>query len=288
MSNLKPALYLVATPIGNLGDMSYRAVETLKSVSTIYCEDTRVAAKLLRHYDIRTRTQAYHEHNADKQRPRIQSAIESGEAIALISDAGMPLISDPGYKLVRELSNDGVTVTSIPGCTATLTGLQLSGLPTDRFLFAGFLPQKDGAKRALLKTFAATPATVIYFDTAPRVANTCAVALEVLGDRPAAIARELTKMFEEVIRGTLSELIEKLSARDQLRGELVLIIDRAEDEEQDPEQVDAALLDALKDLPTKQAANQVAEHFGLPKRDVYQRALELKNGETKDSNRLDV
>jgi len=170
MPDLKPALYLVATPIGNLGDMSYRAVETLKSVSTIYCEDTRVAAKLLRHYDIRVQTFAYHEHNADRQLPRIQSAIESGQAIALISDAGMPLISDPGFKLVRQLANEGISVTSIPGCTATLTGLQLSGLPTDRFVFGGFLPQKDGAKRTLLKTFKDTPATLIFFDTAPRVA----------------------------------------------------------------------------------------------------------------------
>ncbi len=202
----EPGLYVTATPIGNLSDMTYRAVEILKNCDLVLCEDTRQTAKLMQAYGIDTPRAPYHEHNAAKVRPGIIRKLQEGAAIALVSDAGTPLISDPGYKLVREAIAAGHRVTTLPGPSAPLAALVLSGLPSDRFLFAGFLPPKSAGRRAALAELAAVPATLVMFESAGRLADSLADMAAVLGPRPAAVARELTKLYEEVRRGRLDEL----------------------------------------------------------------------------------
>jgi len=267
-------LALVATPIGNLGDISARALETLRAADLIACEDTRVTGNLLSKFEIRRPTLPYHDHNAETMRPKLIERLLQGETVALVSDAGMPLISDPGYKLVKAATEAGIAVTVIPGPSAPLAALVLSGLPSDRFLFAGFLPVKEGARRTTLLELKAVPATLLFFETGPRLADSLATCAAVLGERPAAVARELTKLHEEVRRDTLGALARHYAESGAPKGEIVLVIGPPLAEEQAFD-VDAALGTALQSMAVKEAATAVAAASGRPRREIYARALAL-------------
>lgn len=270
-------LYLVATPIGNLRDVTLRALETLAAADVIACEDTRITRRLLDQYGISTPLTPYHEHNATAARPKLLARLAGGEVVVLVSDAGTPLISDPGFKLVRAAHEAGTSVTSLPGASATLVALSVAGLPTDRFFFEGFLPVKDGARRNRIAELAAIPATLILFETGPRLARTLADLAATLGARPAAICRELTKLHEEVRRGDLPALAQAYAEGAETRGEMVIVVaPPAEDAGRlDTEQVDALLRRALAGASVKDAASEVAMATGRSRREIYQRALAL-------------
>lgn len=269
-------------PIGNLRDITLRALETLAGADVIACEDTRVTRKLLEHYGISTPMLAYHEHNAEAMRPKLLARLAAKEAIALVSDAGTPLISDPGYKLVCAVQDAGFTVTAIPGASATLTALNVAGLPTDRFFFEGFLPPKAGQRRARIAELVRIPATLVLFESGPRLAATLADLAAGLGPRDAAICRELTKLHEEVRRGDLAALAADYAAMPEPRGEIVIVIAPPPEEEKPAaEHVDDLIRTALTRVSMKDAVGEVAMVTGLPRREIYQRALEL----TKDSDR---
>ena len=274
---LEPGLYVVATPIGNLGDISFRAVATLAAADTIIAEDTRVTKTLLAHYGISTPLVTYHEHNAAVMRPHLLARLKAGAALALVSDAGTPLISDPGFKLVSDALADQIPVVPIPGASAVLAGLVVAGLPTDRFFFEGFLPPKQAARRARIAVLAAIPGTLVFFESGRRVAETLADLAAVLGHRDAAIARELTKHYETVRRGTLGDLAAKLAAEDPPRGEIVLLVGPPGDTVEDlsPDDLDGRITAALGRLTVKDAAAVVAAETGLPRRQIYARAVEL-------------
>ena len=276
-------LALVATPIGNLGDISARALETLQHADVIACEDTRVTGNLLSKFSIRRPVVAYHDHNAERMRPALLERLSHGETVALVSDAGTPLISDPGYKLVREAAEAGIAVTAIPGASAPITALILSGLPSDRFLFAGFLPPKPGARRTTLAELKAVPATLLLFETGPRLADSLGDCRDVLGDRPAAVARELTKLHEEVRRGTLGALAEHYAGAGAPKGEIVLVIGPPSQDADAAMDVDAALRDALDRMGIKEAATAVAAASGRPRREIYARALALAGRRSPDA-----
>jgi 16S rRNA (cytidine1402-2'-O)-methyltransferase len=273
---LAPGLHIVATPIGNLGDITLRALEALAGADVIACEDTRVTRKLLNRYSISTPLTPYHEHNAAKARPMLLRRLAEGAAIALVSDAGTPLISDPGFKLVRDATEAGHAVTALPGASAVLTGLTLAGLPTDQFLFAGFLPPKQAARRTRIAELNRIPATLVLFETGPRVAATLADLVAGLGpQREAALCRELTKMHEEVRRGDLADLAEAYAGIEP-RGEIVLVIAPPPEPQQIGDAETAGLLKAaLARISLKDAVAEVADATGLPRRDIYQRALAL-------------
>jgi len=273
---IEPGLYLVATPIGNLRDITLRALDVLSAADRIVCEDSRVTRKLLTAYNLSRPLVSYHEHNAEKVRPRLIQALQDGQSVALVSDAGTPLISDPGFKLVRSILEAGLPVTSIPGPSAALTALTLSGLPTDRFFFAGFLPPKAGARRSALGTLAAIPATLVFFESARRLAATLGDMTEVLGDRPAALTRELTKRFEEVRRGALSDLAARIAADGPPKGEIAVVVAGCGPQAPvDIETLDERLRAALAGASLRDAVAAVAAATGLPRRQVYARALEL-------------
>jgi 16S rRNA (cytidine1402-2'-O)-methyltransferase len=269
-------LYVVATPIGNLRDITLRALDILAAVGRVYAEDTRVARKLLDAYGLKPRLGSYHDHNAEAARAEILAALHAGESVALISDAGTPLVSDPGYKLVRAVIADGFRVFPIPGASALLAALVTAGLPTDRFLFAGFLSSKPGARRAELAELAETDASLVFYETGPRLAETLADMAEVLGPRPAAVARELTKMFEETRRETLSALAAHYAESGAPKGEIVLIVGPPLEAEITDDALDAFLRDALARGGVKEAASEAAKALGVPRKRAYQRALELK------------
>lgn len=271
-------LVLVATPIGNLGDITARALAGLKAADLIACEDSRVTARLLRHAGIDNKLVAYHDHNAAEMRPKLLARIAAGERIALVSDAGTPLISDPGYKLVQAAVEAGLQVTMLPGPSAPVMALALSGLPSDRFLFAGFLPPKQGARRAAIEEAARAPVTLIFFETAPRLADSLRDLHAMLGDRPAAVARELTKLFEEVRRGSLAELIAHYEEQGPPKGEIVVVVGPPAEEEGSAQDLDALLRQALAGMSVKDAAATVSAATGRPKREVYARALALGKG----------
>jgi 16S rRNA (cytidine1402-2'-O)-methyltransferase len=276
---LEPALYLVATPIGNLADITIRALETLAAADVLACEDTRVSRVLLERYGIRRRTTAYHEHNAAEAGPRLMAALEEGQSVALISDAGTPLVSDPGYRLVGEALERGLRVVPIPGPSAALAALTVSGLPSDAFLFAGFLPVKAGQKRTRLEQWQAVPATLIFFESPRRVADTLDAMAQVLGaERRAAVCRELTKTFEEARHGTLGELAAHYSAADTPKGEVVICVGPAANEEAAPADVDALLIGLAAEMPASKAAAEAARMTGQPKQELYRRLLALKEG----------
>jgi 16S rRNA (cytidine1402-2'-O)-methyltransferase len=274
---LEPGLYLVATPIGNLGDISLRALAVLANAHVIAAEDTRHSKKLLSHFGIRGELTPYHEHNAERERPRLLSRIRAGQAIALISDAGTPLVSDPGYKLVREALDQGLMVTSLPGPSAALAALTNSGLPTDTFLFGGFLPPKSGPRHTRLATLKDVPATLILFETAPRLAKSLADMAEVLGHREAAIARELTKLHETVTRGTLDALADAVAAGEALKGEVVVVIapPTAEETEITDERILADLEAALEMQSFRDAVRGVTEALNVKRARVYELGLDL-------------
>ncbi|HEU4825624.1 MAG TPA: 16S rRNA (cytidine(1402)-2'-O)-methyltransferase [Dongiaceae bacterium] len=268
-------LVLVATPIGNLGDITARALEGLKAADLIACEDSRVTATLLRHAGIEKPLLPYHDHNAEAMRPKLLARIAAGERVALVSDAGTPLISDPGYKLVRAAVEAGLDVTMLPGPSAPVMALALSGLPSDRFLFGGFLAAKSKARRAEIAEAARAPVTLVFFETAPRLLDSLRDLQAVLGDRHAAVARELTKLFEEVRRDRLSALIAHYEAAGAPKGEIVIVVGPPEEEAVSAEDLDTLLRRALQSLSVKDAAATVAAATGAPKRTVYARALEL-------------
>jgi 16S rRNA (cytidine1402-2'-O)-methyltransferase len=274
---LKPGLYIVATPIGNARDITLRALELLQTCDVIACEDTRVTGKLLSLHGISAKLIPYHEHNAEKVRPAIIKRVKNGETVALVSDAGTPLISDPGLNLVQAFAEENVFVTSLPGPSATLTALVLSGLPSNRFLFGGFLPTKSGRRRSALKEVETTPATLIFLESAKRLTSSLADMAAVLGPRPAAVTRELTKMFEEVRRGTLDTLADIYAAEGPPKGEVTIVIGPPNAEEKMTiENVDDLLKAALEKLTVRDATAEVTEATGWPKRNVYARALALK------------
>ncbi len=275
---LPPGLYVVATPIGNLQDISFRGLSVLAAADAVLAEDTRVTKTLLAHYGITTPLVAYHEHSNEAVRERMIQRIRQGQALALVSDAGTPLVSDPGYKLVQAAIEEGLAVTPIPGPSAILTALVVSGLPTDRFFFEGFLPAKSGARRARLTEIAAIPGTLMLFEGPHRLPEMLADAAEVLGERQAVVARELTKMFETIRRGTLPELARRFAEEGPPKGEIVVLIGEASKDVHAAEAdaaLDGKLEAALKHHSIKDAAALVAAELNIPKREVYARALAL-------------
>jgi 16S rRNA (cytidine1402-2'-O)-methyltransferase len=277
---LAPGLHVVATPIGNLGDITLRALRTLAGADFILCEDTRVTVKLTRHFGIAAPLRPYHDHNAARVRPAIVEALRRGAAVALVSDAGTPLVSDPGFKLVEAAIAEAVPVEVVPGASAVLAALTVSGLPSDRFLFAGFLPSRAGARREALAALAAVPASLIFYESPKRLAASLQAMAEALGDRPAAVARELTKRHEETRRGRLSVLAAEHAAEQPPRGEIVVVVGPPEPAVAPTGDVlDALLIEALASAPVKQAAGVVAAATGVPRRELYGRALALKGAD---------
>ncbi|MGA2492342.1 MAG: 16S rRNA (cytidine(1402)-2'-O)-methyltransferase [Roseiarcus sp.] len=273
---LTPGLYVVATPIGNLGDVSLRALTTLAAADAILAEDTRVTRRLLDRYDIAAPLVAYHEHNAAEVRPRILARLAAGEALALVSDAGTPLVSDPGYKLVVDAAAAGIVVFSLPGPCAAIAALTTAALPTDRFFFEGFLPAKSAARRERIAALATIPATLVFYESPGRLAEALVDLAAGLGPRPAAVARELTKLHEETRRATLTALAAHYAAADAPKGEIVVVVGPpAPAVRPAAETLDAMILDALAGLSVKDAAAAVAVEAGLPRREVYARALRL-------------
>jgi 16S rRNA (cytidine1402-2'-O)-methyltransferase len=276
---LAAGLYILATPIGNARDISLRALETLKSCDVIAAEDTRVTSKLLAIHAISKPLIAYNDHNAPQMRPKILARLERGESVALVSDAGTPLVSDPGYKLVRDAIAAGARIVALPGPSAVLAGLTLSGLPSDRFLFAGFLPSRSGERKSALEELKGIGATLIFFESAQRLAESLAAMAEVLGDRACAMTRELTKLHEEVRRGSLAELAAHYQEADAPKGEVTLLVGPPREAAPDIARIDAALKAALAFMPVKAAVDLIAGLTDAPRKQIYARALELKDGD---------
>jgi 16S rRNA (cytidine1402-2'-O)-methyltransferase len=272
-----PGLYVTATPIGNAADITLRALNVLKHCDAIVAEDTRVTSRLLALHGISRPLLVYNDHNAASMRPKLLERLRAGARLALVSDAGTPLVSDPGHKLVREALAEGLPVFPIPGPSAVLAGLVSAGLPTDRFFFAGFLPAKPGERRSGLESLKAIPATLVFFESAQRLGESLAEMAAIFGPRNAAVARELTKLHEEVRRGRLPELAAHYAAA-TARGEIVLLVGPpAEGEAPDSARIDALLTQALAFMPVKPAASLIADATGAGRRTVYARALVLKN-----------
>jgi 16S rRNA (cytidine1402-2'-O)-methyltransferase len=272
---LQPGLYIVATPIGNLSDLSPRAADILARADLIAVEDSRVTAKLLHHIGVKRPMVPYHDHNADKVRPGLIERMR-GAAVALVSDAGTPLISDPGYKLVRDARAAGIAVATIPGPSAVIAALTLGGLPTDRFAFFGFLPVKAGAKAAGIAEAASFKGTLAFYESGPRLAATLAALRDGLGDREAAVAREISKRFEETVTGTLAGLATHYADAPP-KGEIVILVAPPGAAEAASESdIDAALRESMARLSPSRAAAEVAERLGVPRRAVYERAQRLK------------
>jgi 16S rRNA (cytidine1402-2'-O)-methyltransferase len=274
--SLKPGLYLVPTPIGNLRDMTFRALDVLAAADLVVCEDTRVTGKLMKAFGFKKPMRVYNDHATEKDRAHIIKVIEEGESVALVSDAGTPLVSDPGYKLVREIISRGLDVTALPGANAVLPSLQLSGLPCDAFSFLGFLPARSGPRKALLEQWQDRPGTLICYETGPRVGESLKDIKKVLGDRPAALARELTKLYEETRRGRISTILESIEKDGPPKGEIVLVIGENKNESgPSAETIEGQLKEALKQLSVRDAAEMVATATGKPKKAIYMLALKL-------------
>ncbi|HEX7725152.1 MAG TPA: 16S rRNA (cytidine(1402)-2'-O)-methyltransferase [Rhizomicrobium sp.] len=272
---LAPGLYVTATPIGNARDITLRALDAMKGCDMIVAEDTRVTSRLLSIYGISKSLSAYNDHNAARERPRLIAKLRNGARIVLVSDAGTPLVSDPGYKLVREALAEGLPVQALPGASAPLVGLALAGLPTDRFFFTGFLSSKQGERRSALEELRDVRATLIFFESAQRLGATLKDMAEIFGNRPAAVARELTKLHEEVRRGDLSALAKQYETETP-KGEVTLLVGPPLDEAPDYAQAEKLLKDALAFMPVRAAADLIAEALDLPRRETYARALALK------------
>ena len=275
---LEAGLYIVATPIGNLRDITLRALDVLSGCDLLLAEDTRVTGKLLAAYGLSKTMARYDEHAAERARPRIMAALEAGQSVALVSDAGTPLVSDPGYRLVKEVVEAGYRVFPIPGPSAALAALTLAGLPTDRFLFAGFTPPKSAARRTFLAEFAQARATLIFYETGPRLRASLEDMLAVFGPRQAAVTRELTKLYETAVRGTLDQLAVD-PALEEPKGEIVVLVGPGVAEAASAADADLALAEALTRLAPGEAASEVAKALGLNRRDLYRRALALKDAE---------
>ena len=276
---MKSGLYIVASPIGNLDDISARAIQILKEADVIACEDSRVTKKLFHLLGISCARDfiVYQNYNEEDQAPELLALLEAGKSIALISDAGSPLISDPGYKIVRQCRQKDIYVTSIPGCCAVITALQLSGLPTNRFMFAGFVPNKEKARIDFLQEIKNIPSTLVIYETAPRLLKTLKVIKELFGVREVAVARELTKMYEECLRGTAEELINHYEEKTP-KGEIVIMIAPPSDEEKSEEiNVESILREKLANMPLKSAVKEMVAEYGLNKNEIYDLALRIKN-----------
>ncbi|RNF36241.1 16S rRNA (cytidine(1402)-2'-O)-methyltransferase [Paracoccus methylarcula] len=274
---LEPGLHLVATPIGAARDITLHALDVLNSAELLAAEDTRVMRHLMDIHGVPLRGRrimAYHDHNADRQRPAILAALREGRSVAYASDAGTPLVADPGYRLARDAAAQGSRVHAVPGPSAALAALSLSGLPSDRFLFAGFPPATKAARATWLRQWALIDATVILFESPRRVNQTVEELFEIEANRIIVVARELTKKFEEVIRGTAAELVADPRMQ-SLKGEVVLVLDRPAPAVVDEDQLRSALQERLRSMTVKDAAREVALDLGLRRRDVYQTALAL-------------
>ncbi|MCF6329597.1 MAG: 16S rRNA (cytidine(1402)-2'-O)-methyltransferase [Henriciella sp.] len=275
--SLTSGLYIVSTPIGNLRDITLRAIDTLNAADEILAEDTRIARRLLDAHDIRAKVSPYHDHNGAKRRPELMQKLADGGVIALISDAGTPLVSDPGWKLARSALDEGHKVFPIPGASALLAGLVASGLPSDKFMFCGFLSAKTAARKKQAARLADIPATLVFYESGPRLAACLSDLAETLGpDREVAVARELTKLFEETRRDTLANLAAHYREHGHPKGEIVILIGPPGEVEVTEEAIDAALTAALETSSLKQAAADIAARLGITKRDVYQRGLAMK------------
>ena len=272
---LEPGLYVVATPIGNLRDITLRALDVLAQADLVLAEDTRVAGKLLQAFDLSAKLERCDEHGESRATPRAMAALAAGQRVALVSDAGTPLVSDPGYRVVRDAAEAGHRVIPIPGASALLAGLAAAGLPTDRFLFAGFPPPKSAARRTFLEELAGIRATLVFFEGGSRLADSLADMAAVLGDREAVVCRELTKLYETIVRGRLSELAAD-PRFEAPKGEIVVLVGPGRETQATAADADAALRDALARLKPADAAAEVAKALGLPRRDLYRRAMELK------------
>ena len=272
---MAPGLYLVATPIGNLRDITLRALDVLADADVVLCEDTRVGGKLMAAHGLKVKLERYDEHAAERIRPKVLARLAAGERVALISDAGTPLVSDPGYRLVREAVAQGSNVFPIPGASATLAGLTVAGLPTDRFLFAGFPPPKSVGRRSLFEELAPVRATLIFYEGGSRLKDSLADMAAVFGTREAAVARELTKLHETVIRGLLPDLAVDPRC-DAPKGEIVIVVAPGAQRAATPAEADAALIEALSRGAPAKAAAEVAKALGLSRRDLYARALALR------------
>ncbi len=273
---LPPGLYLVATPIGNLGDVTLRALETLAAASTIACEDSRVTRRLVDRYGIAASLVPYHDHNADVVRPKLLAQLDAGAAVALVSDAGTPLISDPGFKLVQAAQAAGHTVTAVPGASAVLAALTASGLPTDRFFFEGFLPPRPAARRERIDELSDVPGSLVFFEAGPRIAAMLGDLAGRLGNRPAAVCRELTKLHEEIRRDSLAGLAAAYRDGAETRGEFVVVVGPpGKGESAEAADLDSLLTAALATASLKDAVEAVATATGQKRRVVYQRALAL-------------
>lgn len=276
---LAPGLHVVSTPIGNLQDVTLRALATLSAADLVVCEDTRVTARLLAHYGIQVPMLAYNDHNAPRVRPLVIERLQAGQSVALVSDAGTPLVSDPGYKLVRDAIQAGVMVVAAPGPSAVLTALTVAGLPTDGFFFEGFLPPRDGARGQRLAELKTVPGTLVFYESGPRLADSLAAMATALGDRAAAVARELTKLHETVVRGTLVDLATEFATAEEPRGEIVVLVGPPVEERASADEIEASLREALAGMSVKDAAAAVAARLGLPRRAVYARAVEIAAGD---------
>ncbi|MDY8110250.1 16S rRNA (cytidine(1402)-2'-O)-methyltransferase [Fulvimarina sp. 2208YS6-2-32] len=273
-------LYLVATPIGHLGDITLRALDLIAGADVLACEDTRVTGKLLSRFQIKRRMTPYHDHSSDETAASLVETVQAGRSVAIVSDAGTPLVSDPGYRLVRAAIEADVPIFAIPGASAILTALAVSGLPSDAFFFAGFLPSKEKARLDRIAALTRVPGTLVIYEAPHRIAQSLAAMAEGLGDREAAVCRELTKMHETVYRGTLTRLAQDFCAMDQVKGEIVVCIAPPPQEAAPAEQdVDAILAGLLAEMKPTQAAREAARLTGLNRRDLYQRALALKDGQ---------
>lgn len=281
--NLAPGLYVVATPIGNLRDVTLRALDVLKTADAVLCEDTRITARLFAAYGIKRPLLPYHDHNARQMLPKVLARLEAGDVLALVSDAGTPLVSDPGYRLVAEAAARDIPVVPIPGPSAMLAALATAGLPTDRFLFAGFLPEKQGGRARELAELADVPATLVFYESPRRLGPALEAMADALGDRPAAVCRELTKLYEEIRRGTLAQLAQHYAEAGPPKGEVVIVAGPPEAGGASAQDLDDLLEKALGEASLKDAAAEVARLTGLPKRQVYNRALEIaKKGTAKE------
>jgi len=279
----KGTFYVVATPIGNLEDITYRAVRVLKQVELIAAEDTRHTLKLLNHFNIENKCISCNEHNEEKRAEEFIAKLNQGLNIALVSDAGTPSVSDPGFKIVRRIIKEKIDVIPIPGCSAAIAGLSVAGLPTDSFLFKGFLPKKKGRRKAIISKLTSEKPTLIFYESPRRIIALIEEMLEIIGNRPAMLAREITKLHEEYIRGNLDYILEKLKAKDQVKGECTLYIRGSDTEVKiDDKELDDVIklelsMTCQSKLGTSDIAKNIAEKFSLPRKKVYDRVVKLKN-----------
>ena len=275
-NNIEGKLTIISLPIGNLKDITIRALEELQSSDLIFCEDKRITIKLLNHYNIKNKLMSYNEHSDRGTREFIVNEIDKGKSISLVSDAGTPLISDPGYKLIKELKKKNLTVTSCPGPSSPITAITLAGLPTDKFFFSGFLPVKSKARKDYLLKIKNIESTIIFLESPNRIVKSLETILEIFGDRNISICRELTKKFEEVITLKVSEAIKNLSSRNNIKGEIVIVIE-GEVKIDKSQNLEAILKDALKSMSLSDAAREISKYTNFSKKEVYNAALALKD-----------